>query len=818
VSSSGEGAKTLDEIHLANAVPERDLVVGVDKLGPTDGVRAGDLALVRVMPAARAGSAPVESAVILIDTSASRALGFESQLALVERIIAKLDPGTPLSVAGFDQGLDVIYQGPASGYAEVGSKRLRQRQAFGASDLQEALELAKNEAAKAGAKRVVLVTDGVATKGATELAPLRAAALALGKAGVRRLDVVAVGGIRNDALLRALVTVGLGRDGVVIDGANGAAEAAHRLSSATSSISVKIEGASWQWPERLDGFQPGDEALVYVRAAGPIKVRLGDEAAPDPILVEVDRPLLERAWATAKIAQLSAAPAAGRDAAKVKQEIVSLSTRHRVLSRHTALLVLESEQDYARYQIDRKALADILTVEGTELVRRKRGDTLVFGEDLPVKGKAAPRSDGVVLQAPPAPPGQAEPTGPPASPSDEREQAKADEEPASEAAPALASAAAMEPDGLPAARRSARRAPQPAATSMAQDPAPEELSPRDWDYPQRSRIGRRVDPSASPRGGRPPAAKLSPYEGPMAEVMEALEKGDVDVALAKAVAFRDKSPGDVMALVALGEALEAKGQIRSAARSYGSIIDLFSSRADLRRMAGQRLERLATPFAASLAADSYAQAVRQRPDHPAGHRLLAYARLRTGDVVGAFDAIEAGLRRGYPEGRFAAARKILGDDMGLIGAAWVKQDPSKRDEVVRRLGARGLAFDDKPSLRFVLVWETDANDVDFHIRDAKDGHAFYGHKSLPSGGELYADVTTGYGPECFMIPLPASERSGPYTLQAHYYSRGPMGYGMGKLQIIDHDGKGGLSFEERPFVVMRDSAFVDLGAYPAAKN
>ena len=42
-----------------------------------------------------------------------------------------------------------------------------------------------------------------------------------------------------------------------------------------------------------------------------------------------------------------------------------------------------------------------------------------------------------------------------------------------------------------------------------------------------------------------------------------------------------------------------------------------------------------------------------------------------------------------------------------------------------------------------------------------------------------------------------------------------MGYGMGKLEIIEHDGKGGLTFEERPFVVMRDRAFVDLGSYPA---
>ena len=38
-----------------------------------------------------------------------------------------------------------------------------------------------------------------------------------------------------------------------------------------------------------------------------------------------------------------------------------------------------------------------------------------------------------------------------------------------------------------------------------------------------------------------------------------------------------------------------------------------------------------------------------------------------------------------------------------------------------------------------------------------------------------------------------------------------MGYGMGKLEIIEHDGKGTLKFEERPYVVMVDQAFVDLG-------
>src|SRR5262249_43221055 len=111
--------------------------------------------------------------------------------------------------------------------------------------------------------------------------------------------------------------------------------------------------------------------------------------------------------------------------------------------------------------------------------------------------------------------------------------------------------------------------------------------------------------------------------------------------------------------------------------------------------------------------------------------------------------------------------------------------------------------------RFVLYWETDGDDVDFHIQDAKRGHAFFSQKKLASGGELYEDVTTGYGPECFTIP--GTPSAGPYKLSINYYSQGPMGSGMGLPEIVSQDGKGGLTFDERPYVIRTNQAFVDLG-------
>jgi tetratricopeptide (TPR) repeat protein len=312
-----------------------------------------------------------------------------------------------------------------------------------------------------------------------------------------------------------------------------------------------------------------------------------------------------------------------------------------------------------------------------------------------------------------------------------------------------------------------------------------------------------ADPPAEPEKPKP----SNPYAGKFGEVMKVLDSGATERALIAALSWRADDPGDVMALIALGEALEAGGNKALAARAYGSIIDLYPSRADMRRFAGGRLARLGAD-AATLAVDTFAKAVEQRADHPSSHRLYAYALLRAGELEKAFAAMDAALSREYPGGRFAGVDRILRDDLGLIGAAYLRAEPAQKPAILKVLKKHGVEIATKPSTRFVMSWETDANDVDLHIFDAMGNHASYSNKQLASGGELYADVTTGYGPEAIVIPGKAS--AGPYHLQAHYYSRGPMGYGMGTLDVITHDGNGVLGFEHHPFVIMNDDAYVDL--------
>ncbi|HEY6879215.1 MAG TPA: hypothetical protein VI299_14415, partial [Polyangiales bacterium] len=581
------------------------------------------------------------------------------------------------------------------------------------------------------------------------------------------------------------------------------------------------EGAGWVWPSTLNGVQPGDELVIFADLPADRPLRLTVDGKPLPLagaLTSVQRPLLERAWVKARIdrmlEQRDALAGSDRDLADaLKTQAIEMSTKYRVLSPFTSLLVLESEQDYARFHIERRALADILTVDA-------QGIALLHRTDVVAQGSAQPRAvarDKAAIAAPP-PPSEADLRA-----SMQDEGAAMDGlgslggsgagRAASNAAPRRAAAASA-----PAAEPALAAAPMPAAA-----PAP----------PSRIEVAREEEPARElravarddaemvqrPRPGAPTQvaveekrARLAPVEGELKVVLDLLRR-DKQAALERALAWRSRDAGDVLALVALGEVWEALDERAWAERAYGSIIDLFPGRADLRRFAGERLERIKSASALALAVDTYRKAVAQRPDHPASHRLLGFALLKQGRARDAFEAILAGVRRHYPEGRFRGVTRILREDLALAAAAWIKAEPAIAEDIAGRLLHEGGRLEDKPSLRFVLNWETDANDVDFHIIDGYGGHAYYGEPHLRSGGDLYADVTTGYGPECFTIR--GAKRAYPYKLQAHYYSRGPMGYGMGKLEVIDHDGKGNFRFEERPFVVMQDGAFVELGTIRA---
>ncbi len=924
--------------------PEGDLEIWLPDDTTPLGLRYKNLVLARLTPSLDTTRDHISNLTILFDTSASRALGFEHQVEWLGELVETLaDDGLDfdLRVVCFDQEIDSVFEGRASQFDIEARLEILRRGALGASNLEAAVRHILEE--PAGYDRLLVFTDGVTTSGKMKSGELGESANGLKESGFRRIDAIVAGGIRDQTSLEALTEAGLPMDGVVLDAQLPLEDAVRGLTSKTySSIRVSVSGARSWWPRVIDGVQPGDRVLVYADLpdGAPMRVQFEGEETDvhDVETKSTNRLLLERAWVRAEIDRLTRSADRTKNTsekARIEKRIISLSTKHRVLSDLTALLVLETEADYRRFGIDRRSLADVLTVgkDGIEILRRtdavftegggnsdsaKMGEGFGFGGlgltgtgrgggghgegsigygrlatigTLPAarsleKRAIAPRMmatqpmmiggslpRGVVkrvvgrrtnelrgcyneyLRIDPELEGRVEVqfiidgTGKVvgAAVTDSTLGHNPVEECILEVVlgwefPTVASGGIVAvtypfvfaPDNgetrdeilgrqlVRGAQKNALGASHPTHRPIRRDipdgfaeaGIPSETSvataSEDWRLTDASSD---VDDEGFGEDNEEEQRQWmlhneSAYTGRLLEIMRLIHGGREEEALAHAWAWRYDAPGDVMALVGLGEALEAVGDLPLAARAYGSLIDLFPSRADMRRMAGERLERVGR-HGLELALDTYRVALGQRPDHSIGYRLYAYALLKAGRPAKAFKTLLDGEEQvGLADDDWSS---IVEEDLSLVAAAWLRRHPGNAKKIRETLEEAGVTPDEEPSVRLVLNWESDANDVDLHVYDENGygEHAFYGEMTLYSGGELYNDVTTGYGPECFRIDGDADGY--PYRMQAHYYSRGPMGYGMGKLQVIRHDGRGALSFSERPFVIMRDNAYVNLG-------
>lgn len=877
--------------------PASDLVVSPPLWSEADaaGVHAGTAVVARVrVPDEGRAEEPFESALVLVDTSASRALDLGREIAALRTIVKSLPAGSKLRVACFDQSVRSVFEGTAGGFDESVIAKIKARRALGASDLGRALRWAAHAAKAAGSsrQRLIVMSDGVVTSGDKEAGQLAALTKALGLHGVVRADAVAVGGIQSSAALASIAQGQLATDGVVVGLEHGIDVVTKKLSTKTlAALPLAVQGATWSYP-KLVSAQPGDDVLVFAELAqgGPgqehrsVVVTLGEHTVP----IELGRatpPLVHRAVAQAKISEVEADDDAGKSARK--SEAIALSIENRIISRYTSMLVLETDRDYERFAIDRTAKVDVLAVRGgrVELLSQARDmDTDAAASITPTTGLGASGfTDPSIGDIGTIGAGSGSGAGSGARGPHEVGPGSGASKRVVGPAPQVRMGASgvsgrmppeviqrivrqnfgrfrrcyqqglmTQPDlagrvvvrfviGAEGSVTAAQNADSTLPSASVVQCVVSSFLALTFSPPESGRITVTYPLQFAPDGAEPKARSApptslnvpvpararafereqndapasEPYTGTFASIMKSLASGERDKALLEAWKWRAGEPTNVLSFVALGEAAEARGDRDLAARAYGSILELWSYRVDMRRFAGERLERLGDAPSLALAEDAYEGAVDDRPDHPSSHRLRAMALLRLGRSEEAFDALDVALTQRYAPGRFNGAIEVLREDLGIAAAAWLAKEPDAQRRIASRLTAQRASLASKPSLRFVLVWETDTNDVDLHVTDQHGEHAYHAHRSLASGGVLRADVTNGYGPEAFSITRDTDSFAFPYKLQVHYFSRGSMGFGMGKVQIIRHDGRGALRFEERPFVLMRDEAMVDLGSVHA---
>jgi hypothetical protein len=328
---------------------------------------------VRVAPALDrlpARSPGARRVVVVVDTSRSALEGSALATELAAAALAELGPDDRFVLAA----ADLTTRFHAADYVPAGADQRAAALGFlatiepdGASDLGAAL-------AAAAARRptaVVYVGDGTATWGQTTPAALRERAAAVGAP----IHAALIGRGTSLALWRDLAGMTGGRAMAVrteLDArrfalAAGRADELRRIDGATVTA---IDGAVIH-PAAPTALYEGDE-LVWViktaRGAAPAELRLTGTAGGTPFEQRVSLApaartrLVAQRWASHEIAARDAAGAP-------REELVALSTGHGVLSRHTSLLVLESEEAYREHQIarDQAAAGDTPRVSGGDL-------------------------------------------------------------------------------------------------------------------------------------------------------------------------------------------------------------------------------------------------------------------------------------------------------------------------------------------------------------------------------------------------------------------------------------------------------------------
>ncbi len=69
-------------------------------------------------------------------------------------------------------------------------------------------------------------------------------------------------------------------------------------------------------------------------------------------------------------------------------------------------------------------------------------------------------------------------------------------------------------------------------------------------------------------------------------------------------------------------------------------------------------------------------------------------------------------------------------------------------------------------IRVVINWNMNDTDIDLWVTDPNDEKCFYSHRETEAGGRISQDITTGYGPEQFMLK---SAIKGKYKIQTNYF-------------------------------------------------
>ena len=479
----------------------------------------------------------------------------------------------------------------------------------------------------------------------------------------------------------------------------------------------------------FSGHLESDEATVVVSLgyAGKVIVEKELTFTKNTAASSEEFTLLRRIWAEKKIAQL-------RKEGAESKAIDAIGRRYGIVTEGNSLIVLETVEDYVRYQItppkellqEYNKLSSEINSEKMEeqkealerVISQSKEQTSWWQTSYPIKKKNTKKNKE--YETPPPPPAMMVHAEEIAEYNNAAEVLK--DVSHDDAKMADMGTAGYDIIADNSAQQMEMELAEPAAESLGYNP------------PQASIVLNAYDPDT-------PYLKVMEYTDP-AKAIETYHK-------------LKKEYGQTPSFyVDVADYFFKKGDLAQAVLVVSNLAELNLEDAQLLRTLGYKLSSYK---AYKEAIEVFRKVVAIREEEPQSYRDLGLALAEDKQFQEAVETLYKVVENTWSE-RFGDVQLVTMNDINSLVA--------RHKGIKTNFMDKRLLKSEPVDIRVVLSWDTDNCDMDLWVIDPTDEKCFFDNKLTYLGGKISKDVTQGYGPEEFMIK---KAPKGTYKIETDYF-------------------------------------------------
>ena len=489
----------------------------------------------------------------------------------------------------------------------------------------------------------------------------------------------------------------------------------------------------------FSGYLNSEDATLVVSLGYPNKVIVEKELtfSKNTAASDEEFALLRRVWAEKKIAQLR------REGAESKA-IDMVGRRYGIVTEGNSLIVLETVEDYVRYQItppkellqEYNKLSSEINSEKMEeqkealerVISQSKEQTSWWQTSYPIKKKNTKKNKE--YETPPPPPAMmvhAEEIAEYNNAAEVLKDVSHDD-------------AKMADMGTAGYDIIADNSAQQMEMELAAEPVDRTLG---------------YEPVDRTLGYEPPQARivLNAYD-PDTPYLKVMEYADPAKAIETYHKLKKEYGQTPSFYVDVADYFFKKGDLAQAVLVVSNLAELNLEDAQLLRTLGYKLSSYK---AYKEAIEVFRKVVAIREEEPQSYRDLGLALAEDKQYQEAVETLYKVVKNAWDE-RFGDVQLVTMND---INSLVVRHKGIKTNFMDKR-----LLKSEPVDIRVVLSWDTDNCDMDLWVTDPTDEKCFFDNKLTYLGGKISKDVTQGYGPEEFMIK---KAPKGTYKIETDYF-------------------------------------------------